>query len=229
MMNGINDKDLLEAMVMRHSVRSYRTDKVDDQWLQQIQQHIDVCNQKSGLHIQLCSNESNAIRGLLAHYGHFKNANNYIALIGKKHKQLEELCGYYGELLCLQMTMMGLSTCWIASTYRKGKTTCHIDKDEKLVCIIAFGYGTNNGMPHKTKALEELCKVDEPMPSWFQKGMECVQLAPTALNQQKFLFMLSGNAVEAKAFKGPYSKIDLGIAKLHFELGAGNQGWKWKS
>lgn len=48
-----------------------------------------------------------------------------------------------------------------------------------------------------------------------------------AMNQQKFLFTLNGNKVSAKAGFGFYTKIDLGIAKYHFELGAGSEHFEW--
>ena len=50
-------------------------------------------------------------------------------------------------------------------------------------------------------------------------------------NRQKFEFILSGaGIVEAKprfTMVG-YGKIDLGIAKCHFELGAGKDNFAWK-
>lgn len=54
---------------------------------------IEECNQESGLHIQLCLNEPEAFSGLRAKYGKFHNVRNYIALVGKEGKNLEELCG----------------------------------------------------------------------------------------------------------------------------------------
>ena len=65
-------------------------------------------------------------------------------------------------------------------------------------------------------------------PDWFIKGIDAALLAPTAMNQQKFVFSLHDNVVTAKAGIGFYSKIDLGIAKYHFELGAGNENFKWE-
>lgn len=65
------------------------------------------------------------------------------------------------------------------------------------------------------------------MPEWFKKGMEAAILAPTATNQQKFLITLDGNALKAKALMGFYSKLDLGIVKYHFEIGAGKKDLKW--
>ena len=52
-------------------------------------------------------------------------------------------------------------------------------------------------------------------------------LAPTAVNQQKFLLTLENDTVHAKALRGFYSKIDLGIIKYHFEIGAGDADFKW--
>lgn len=52
-------------------------------------------------------------------------------------------------------------------------------------------------------------------------------LAPTAMNQQKFRFTLKDGKVSAKAGTGFYSKIDLGIAKYHFGLGADKPGMVW--
>lgn len=60
--------------------------------------------------------------------------------------------------------------------------------------------------------------IMEQLPEWFQNGMEAALLAPTAMNQQKFLFTLSGRQVAAKAGMGFYAKIDLGIVKYHFEV-----------
>jgi len=59
-------------------------------------------------------------------------------------------------------------------------------------------------------------------------------LAPTAVNQQKFSFEyvgMSNNRHQIRAKKGfsmiGYSRIDLGIAKCHFEIGAGKENFKW--
>lgn len=53
--------------------------------------------------------------------------------------------------------------------------------------------------------------------------MEAVSLAPTTVNQQKFLFELKDGVVTAKSLGGFYSMIDLGIAKYHFEAATGHE------
>ncbi|MBU3810615.1 MAG: nitroreductase [Candidatus Niameybacter stercoravium] len=219
--------DIFEVMEKRHSVRSYTIQKIEEKIVDELGAYIEECNEKSGMHIQLCLDEPNAFNSFMAHYGSFKNVNNYIAIVGKKGKDFEQMCGYWGEKVVLKATELGLSTCWVAMTYSKGKSSCKIDKGEKLCCVISLGYGQGEGIAHKNKPLESLCKVEGPMPVWFRKGMEAAMLAPTAMNQQKFHLTLEGNTVTAKAGIGFYTKLDLGIIKCHFELGAEGANWKW--
>jgi len=60
--------------------------------------------------------------------------------------------------------------------------------------------------------------------------VEAAILAPTAVNQQKFKFVLrDGNKVEAQTRFSiiGYAKLDLGITKYHFEVGAGKDNFVW--
>lgn len=219
--------NLNEAMEARHSVRQYKNKPLDAAVLSELQKEITACNKKSGLHIQLVTNEPKAFDGFMAHYGKFSGVTNYIAMIGKKSPELEETCGYYGEQLVLKAQQLGLNTCWVAMTYSKIKTAFSIGKGEKLCVVISLGYGKTQGVKHKSKSISEVTKVNGQMPEWFQKGAEAALLAPTAMNQQKFLFTLDGHRVSAKAGVGFYSKIDLGIARYHFEIGAGKDTFEW--
>lgn len=220
--------DLLQAIETRHSVRAYLDKPIDPTVLAALQTEIDRCNRESGLHIQLAADEREAFGGLMAHYGKFRNVKNYLALVGPKGSELEEKAGYYGERLVLEAQRLGLNTCWVALTFRKSKSRYTVENGEKLVCVIAMGYGENQGVPHKSRPLAELYRVSGEMPDWFRRGMDAALLAPTAINQQKFLFTLSeGNRVSAKSTGGPNSRVDLGIAKLHFELAAGKDHFTW--
>ena len=104
-----------------------------------------------------------------------------------------------------------------------------LERGEKVCIVIAIGYGNTGGAAHKVKARESVIKVSGTPPEWFIRGVDAALLAPTAMNQQKLVFSLEGNTVTAKAGIGFYSKIDLGIAKYHFELGAGTENFKWGS
>lgn len=220
--------DLKEAMKNRHSVRSYDERKIEDDVKNKLLAFINQCNKESGLHMQLILDEPKAFGGIMAHYGKFSGVRNYIALIGKKGAGLDEKCGYYGEKVVLKAQQLGLNTCWAAMTYSKIKTAYQVDKGEKLCVVIAIGYGKTQGTAHKIKTAAEVVKADEALPDWFQQGIECALLAPTAMNQQKFRFSLNGNKVSAKAGTAFYSKVDLGIAKYHFEIGAGRDKFSWE-
>ena len=219
--------NLLEAVEKRHSVRSYIDKKIDKETIEKLQEIIDECNIEGDLNIQLCIDEPQAFGGFMASYGKFENVKNYIAIIAKKGDNFEEKCGYFGEKVVLRATQLGLNTCWVAATYSKGKVNYKLNKGEKLCCVIALGYGKTNGVSRKTKPIDQLCKINGEMPEWFEKGMKSAQLAPTAMNQQKFLFELDGNVVKLKPLLGFYTKLDLGIVKYHFEIGAGTEGWRW--
>lgn len=220
--------NLKEAMKERHSVRQYKSQPLSTEAVSAMQAEIDACNHESGLHIQLVTDEPKAFDSFMAHYGKFKGVRNYIALIGKKDSELDEKCGYYGERLVLKAQQLGLNTCWVAMTYSKVETAFSIDSGEKLCVVIAIGYGDTQGVPHKSKTFEEVVKTDGQMPDWFRSGVETALLAPTAMNQQKFMFTLDGNKVTAKAGKGFYTKLDLGIVKYHFEIGAGKDVFQWE-
>lgn len=219
--------NITEAMKTRHSVRQYKNQPIKAEIISALQTEIDNCNWESGLHIQLVINEPKAFDGFMAHYGKFSGVTNYIALIGKKDSGLDEKCGYYGERLVLKAQELGLNTCWVAMTYNKIKTAFTVEKGEKLCVVISLGYGVTQGVPHKSKGISEVAKAEGDMPDWFKNGVKAALLAPTAMNQQKFMFTLSGNKVSVKAGMGFYTRLDLGIVKYHFEVGAGKDNFGW--
>lgn len=219
--------ELWQAMETRHSVRSYEERSIDRETKEKLAAMIETCNRESGLHMQLVTEEPQAFNSFMARYGKFSGVRNYIALVGKKGSDMDEICGYYGEKIVLYAQQLGLNTCWAAMTYKKVKGVFKVNAGEKLYVVIAIGYGKSQGVPHKSKAMELVCKADGEMPGWFQRGVEAALLAPTAMNQQKFLFTLDGRNVSARAGMGFYSKIDLGIVKCHFEVGAGAENFQW--
>ena len=204
--------DILELMKKRHSVRQYKDTPIEFEKQKELNQYIAQINSESNLNMQIFYDEPHCFDSFMAHYGKFEHVSNYIAIIGTRQQQ--EAAGYYGEKLVLKCQELGLNTCWVAMTH--GKTKAIIKKGQKLLIVIALGYGETQGIPHKSKPISQLSKADRNE-EWFEKGMEAVTYAPTAINQQKFLFELKDGTVTAKALSGFYTKIDLGIAKYHFE------------
>ena len=210
--------DILEIMRNRHSVRQYKNQAIEQSKRAELNSLIEEVNKESGMSIQVFYDEPKCFNSFMAHYGKFVNVQNYIAIVGNKNEQ--EKAGYYGEKIVLKCQEMGLNTCWVAMTH--GKSQAKIKKGQKQLIIISLGYGENQGVTHKSKSLGELGNADKDT-DWFRKGMEAVSLAPTAMNQQKFSFELKNGVVTAKALGGFYTKIDLGIAKYHFEAVSGHK------
>ena len=125
--------------------------------------------------------------------------------------------------------MLGLNTCWVGLTYTKIPGTFTLREGDIVHCVISLGYGVNQGVQHPLRPVEDFYEAAGPLPDWFRAGLEAALLAPTAINQQKFKFILKTDGrVEAKPLHSMvgYTYIDLGIAKYHFEIGAGKVIWR---
>lgn len=225
---------LQEAIQARHSVRTYIDQPMAADVVNALQEQISVINSDGRLHVQLILNEPKAFQGTIARYGNFRNVGNYFVMAGRKSDDLDELVGYYGEQLVLLAQTLGLNTCWVGVSYSKIPGTYVLADDEKIACYISLGYGQTQGVSHKVKTIEQVSNATDLTPSWFNKGVEAALLAPTAVNQQKFYFEYIGvvnNTHKVHARKGfsmiGYTQIDLGIAKYHFEIGAGKQNFIW--
>ena len=216
--------DILEAIEKRRSVRVYRDAPIEEEKKALINDFVKKLNEESGQHFQVFYNEPSAFTSKLS-YGRILGVQNYIAIVGKKGKGQEELCGYYGEKLVIFLQTLGISTCWAGLSYKKSKVKAKIEKGEKLYLLIAMGYGKHLGNKRKSKTFKEVTNLknwgDSPIPDWFKKGVVCALLAPTAINQQQFCFtLLPSGEVELKRGIGFYTKTDIGIVKYHFEVGA---------
>lgn len=213
---------ILEAIKARHSVRAYTKRPIDGAVLEALQQEIERVNEQSGLRIRLVLNEPKAFSSLLAHYGKFENADNYLALFGKDDETLYPLCGYWGEHLVLTAQTLGLNTCWVAGSYKKSTVKTLGDGGEKLAAVISIGYAASEGHAHRSKTYEQVTETHGPVPQWFRDGVEAALLAPTAINQQRFKIVLRDGNASIAAQRGPYARIDLGIVQYHFEAASGH-------
>ena len=223
--------ELIEAIKARHSVRKYFDKPIERAKVAQLRTEIDRVNEESGLNVQLVVNEPKAFSTGLWKYGQFSGVENYLVMAGPKNKETEEKIGYYGEELVLFAQTIGLNSCWVGLTYKKIPGAFTLRDGDIVHCVIALGYGMMPGVQHPQKPKENFYESPEGLPPvWFRNGLEAALLAPTAVNQQKFKFILHpGNVVEARVLfsMAGYTAIDLGIVKLHFEIGAGRENFTW--
>lgn len=226
--------DYLKAIDKRCSRRAYIPEKLDKDIAKKLHLLAKEYSVLSKLNILLIENDHRIFDGFFASYGMFSGVTNYIALIGSKSdKNSLEKAGYYGEKLILDATLLDLGTCWVAGTFNKEECTklLGLSAEDELICVILVGSINSqknfkekliSGLVHRsTKSIKQMYTCDGAVPDWFIRGMRAVQKAPSAVNKQPVKFMYQEGMVSATVPKETsYQSIDLGIAMLHFEIGA---------
>lgn len=221
--------DNITAIEKRISRRDYLNDDIGNEKISVIENLINDINEKSGLSIVFVKDGSAAFNGIRKSYGMFKNVKSIIVLKGKKDDEhLKEKIGYFGELIVLEATKLTLGTCWVGGTFDRESLEAYNINDE-IVAVVPIGNVNENKslkekmiyklVHRKTKSVEEMCSSDEKLPDWFIKGIQAVQKAPSTRNTQKVMFEYKEGIVKASVPETyVFDLVDLGIAKLHFEL-----------
>lgn len=229
--------DLKEAIEKRISRRSYTGEEMSLKEKNRINGLIDRINRTTGMSIELIEDGSSLVSGMKG-YGFFKNVKEVIVLKGKKDiKNLKEKVGYYGEIIVLEAEKLNLGTCWVGGTYDRKSKLVDVSEDEVVVSLITIGKVQENTtlkenvirkMIHrKSKSIYDMSDCDMDMPDWFVDGMKSVVRAPSAINSQKTVISLKNGIVYAGiAMDYPFDEVDLGIAKLHFEIICGGN-FEW--
>ncbi|MCD8189827.1 MAG: nitroreductase [Clostridiales bacterium] len=220
---------LQEAMAARHTVRKYKKEPLPADVIRQLNQRIQAQNEKYGLNIQLVTENTDALPGLVG-LTMSKGVRNYMILAGPDTTDVDEKLGYSSADLMLYAQTLGLNTWWVGGMYsRKGaRKNSTAGDNAKIIGVVIVGYGETQGVPHKSKAAEAVASYEGSAPGWFQAGVSAALLAPTAMNHQGFTIQGVGNQVSMTYAKGSFDRADLGICKYHFELGAGKENFKWR-
>jgi hypothetical protein len=230
----MNYKNEIENRISR---RNYIETPIESEKVEVLRKLIEELNEKSGLSIKFIEDASDAFSGFRKSYGMLKGVHSVILLQGDvSDANLKEKCGYFGEIVVLEAIKLGLGTCWVGGSFEKGNKA-FIDEvtSIKPVCVITIGNVPENKsarekliykLTHrKSKSAYEMYKSDITPPDWFLSGMDAVAKAPTAANSQKVFFELlaDGDVKASVPGNSEFDLVDLGICKLHFELGSGKK------
>lgn len=231
--------ELKSAIELRKSRRHYTSEPVPEAAAESLLALVKEINRETGLHLQMVFNHGEAFHGLRKSYGLFSGVQNYLVLAGNKNiPHVYEKIGFFGEKWVLAATLLGLGTCWVAGTYDKKSVHCHLEADEEIAAVIPFGnYADKEPLVaqflrkqihRNSKGIDQLLNAAEQPPNWVLKAMKYVVKAPSAANRQPVRFSYSEGLVMASVQgDGAATQLDLGIAKLHFELGAEGGAWQW--
>lgn len=216
---------LKEAMEARHTVRRYTANPLPEELIEQLNTRITEHNTRYHLAIKLNINDTSAFPAILKLFL-AKGVKNYLVLAGPDTPDLDEKLGYCSADLMLYAQTLGLNTWWVGGTFHKSRINAASGAD-KVIGIVAIGYGATQGTPHKSKTNADVASYQGASPSWFTDGVNAALLAPTALNKQAFFIKGAGSKVKITYKDGSFAGADLGIVKYHFELGAGTNNFQW--
>lgn len=240
--------DVMEAIDRRISCRAYTGSAVEPDKVSALQEEIDRANEQGGLHFQLYGPRSDGSAITMSRQMFTGAVPLYAALAARTDNVSLEKVGYFGERLVLLATRLGLGTCWVASTYDAATTRVDLADGEALHDVVPIGYAPAKmpfkqatiraGLRRRDKKLADLYRGPVPFdfaPAWVRAGIEAARKGPSAVNQQVVVFSQDDvdgpvRASLTSTARG-VSYTDLGIAKLHFELGAASVGvggeWGW--
>ena len=93
----------IEAIKDRHSVRSYRPDRIENDKIEKLNEKIKELNVTGNLNLQFVEDAGNTYNKLLNRVTGLGSAPSVIACAGPDDDTLEQRIGYYGEKLVFCM------------------------------------------------------------------------------------------------------------------------------
>ena len=228
---------LLEAIDVRVSRRRYIDVPVDAKVTQKIEDLIAKYKKEGDVDCRLIIDNGDAFSGFRKNHGLLSGVKNYVGLIDNPAKENgREKTGYYGELLILNMTALGLGSCWVGGSFDRRSCPFELGKGDVISCTVTFGNIDEDLskkekliqkiIHRKSKSISDMLITDETsIPVWLTDGMRAVERAPSAINRQPIKFSYKNGVVTAIADKidGDDCATELGIAKAHFEIAAGGK------
>ncbi len=239
-----------DAIPLRRSRRRYKPISLEPAQLAQIQAVCREFQPYPQVRAELITKSPDEVlRGIVASYGKVKGAPALIAFVGDiDDPNINEKIGYTGEGIILEVTAMGLGTCWVGGSmfFRRGLAESIVGAGEKerVFAVTPVGYAaksysgeeramTGFGLAHRRKPLSKLVTgLDKKdCPDWIKAALEAARLAPSAVNRQPWRFYVEPKSITISGDSflvewGISKRLDCGIAMLHIEVAALDCGVK---
>lgn len=237
---------LYDAIDSRFSCRAYAADPLDPAVLDELRSCAADLGAEGDLRFVVVGPDEGGPSLKLSGRMFSGGVSTYVALIGPDEDGCRERFGYFGEKLVLHATERGLGTCWVAGTFDRESVVVPLAEGEVIHDVIPVGYKPAKQplkqrtvraglrrMDKKPEALYQGLTSLAEAPDWVRSGIEAVLKGPSAVNQQPVVFVQDEAGIRATLprYKREIEYTDLGIAKLHFQLGAEAAGvsgtWGW--
>ena len=241
----------LELAKSRRSVRTFEKVGLDDAVIDELKQFSAGINNPYGVPVRfvfLDKDENDLSSPVLS------GEKKYVSAVVKKVEHAEEAYGYAFEALLMHAHENGLGTVWIGGTMPREKfeTATGLAANDVMPCMSPLGKTAERMSVKETlmrkgvkadsrKKFEELffeedfkspLSEDKAESLGLKDALECVRVAPSAVNKQPWRIVISGNAAHFyvrhdKGFTTPdydLQKIDVGIGMYHFDKVMSEEG-----
>ena len=229
----MTNEEYIKAINMRRSRRTYKNKLPDEETRAAVKEMMEHVNKTAGLNMIFIDDASFA-------FTFFTGKFSAIAVCGNDKIKTREDCGYYGETIVLQCVYHGLATCWVTSAFKEDKMLerLNLPMGIRLYALILVGLAKPemsrkeksmyNTFHKKNKPYQRMFEVcDRKIPDYMANAMKLVEMAPSDVNRRPVKFYYEDDVLSASVDE-PYSdkSVELGIVKLHYQLGCSAQGIK---
>ncbi len=176
-------------------------------------------------------------------YGLIKGATDWLMLAVAPGDNDAMAAGFTLEQIVLNLTEIGLGTCWIGGTFKSGDFADFKDwpEGQKLEIVVPFGYSAGTRLLERIERLAARSDSRKPFVrlffdndfatpldenSSFGKSLAAVRPAPSSLNSQPWRALVKGDTVHFySSMHRRMSLFDMGIALCHFKAGEEAHGY----
>lgn len=233
---------MIDTMKCRKSIRKYKEKAVSNQDIEQIRQFIKEAkplDTETGIDVIIFEDGDKikkTFKGIAKLYAKVK-APHYLAFTSEKKEGYLENVGFIGEQIILEMTKLGIGTCWLGSPIDQQvfSNITQVKNNQTYIILIAFGYPETEFVPvtnRKRLASEEF--VSRNIDDVYSPILDALNIAPSAVNSQPWrivsenntwhLYLNWKNALNKKMLY-TMNEIDMGIAISHIVIASKELGY----
>ena len=229
---------IAEAIKARHSIRTFDPAPLDSKELVGLSGFIEnapiIFDGKVNMKLISCSDNSEFKPST---YGVIRGASSFMLLSYADDNCSRIAAGYAMEHVVIQAQAIGLSTCWIAGTFKDSRFAAYASDDSStpLRVVIPVGHAAPK-MRFIEKAFRSIAHSDrrKPAESLFfdastgsplspthplYPAMMLVRTAPSSVNSQPWRLVIDGDKVLFYTVDtSALGYLNLGIAMAHFAM-----------
>jgi nitroreductase len=232
--------ELYDAIFKRKATRKYAPGPLDEETLGQVRSAIAGAERLDpgfNLHLHLAGGKQgfDFMKGIVGNLGKIP-APYYLIATSEDWSGSRENAAYCAEQVVLELTRLGLATCWLAGNgdSKAIREAFGLDQSQVPFFFVAFGKPQKEGdqyrlSPSDAKRKEFSQIVIGNVEGKWRDILEAARLAPSAQNAQPWRFFVEGDRVDLYLAKpgllisrfGPMlPHVDAGIALCHVAVAA---------